>query len=248
MNRDRATHITIWQPNVNKSLTVQSNFLHQLNPDIYNLTAIQEPYLDHNHNLHTTHHWYTLYPKEHYTSPTCTRLLLLVNKWLATDAWTQIDFELLDIMVVQLHMQHGKILIINLYNDLGHQPSLKQTIQKLWHRMHMEGRAATSEHNSHLFTRPNLEKGQVLIEPAADLDMQMTLPKNTPTLWALATGNYMQPDNIFISTLLTNALTYYFTIPEEQLARTDHIPIVTKLDIGVDTQMTSPCPNFRRAS
>jgi len=88
----------------------------------------------------------------------------------------------------------------------------------------MEGKATTSEHtvwlgdfnfhhplwdeecNSHLFTRPNSEKAQVLIDAAADLDMQMSLPNNTLTLWALTTSNYMWPNSIFISTSLTNTL------------------------------------------
>src|SRR5882724_7146402 len=124
-NRARMPYITIRQQNINKSLTVQSNFLHQLNPDTCDLMAIQEPYLDHNHNSHATHHWYMLYPKEHYISPARTRSLLLVNKQLATDTWTQIDFESSDIKAVALNMQQGKILIINLYNDVEHQHGLK---------------------------------------------------------------------------------------------------------------------------
>ena len=119
----------------------QSNFLHQLNPDTSDLAAIQEPYLDHNHNLRATHHWYTLYPKEHYTAPALTRSLLLVNNQLASDAWTQIDFESLDTTVVTLHMQQDKVLIINVYNDVEHQHSLKQVIHKLWSRACMGSRA-----------------------------------------------------------------------------------------------------------
>ena len=88
----------------------------------------------------------------------------------------------------------------------------------------------------------------MLIDAAADLDMQMTLPKNTLTLQALTTSNYMWLDNVFISTSLTNALTCCCTLPEEQPARTDPIPIITELDIGVDTQTTLLHPNFRRSN
>jgi len=49
---------------------MQSNFLHQLDPNTYNLGAVQELYLDHLHNSCTTSHWYTIYPKEHFISPT----------------------------------------------------------------------------------------------------------------------------------------------------------------------------------
>src|SRR5882724_6197256 len=103
------------------------------------------------------------------------------------------------------------------------------------------------ECNSHLFMRLNLEKSQELIDAVADLDMQMTLPKNTLTLWALATGNYMQPDNVYLSTSHISTLTCCCMLPGECPLRTDHIPIVTELDIGVDTQIVTLHPNFRRA-
>ena len=77
--RDRAAQITIHQQNTNKSLVMQSDFLHQLDPTVYNLAAIQELYMDHNHNSCTGPHWYTIYPKEHYFHSSKTRSLLLVN-------------------------------------------------------------------------------------------------------------------------------------------------------------------------
>jgi len=73
----------------------------------------------------------------------------------------------------------------------------------------------------HLFTRGNLEKSQVLIDAAAEFDMQMALPKNTPTLQALSMGNYMRLDKVFISTPLINHVMRCCTSPEEQPARTD---------------------------
>jgi len=168
-------------------------------------------------------------------------------------------------MVVTLHTQWDKVLIINLYNDMEHQHSLKQVIHQLWRRACMRSGAIRlehtiwlsdfnlhhplwdKEHNSHLFMRPNLEKSQVLIDAAAELNMQMTLPKDTPKLQALVTRNYMWLDNIFLSTLLTNTLTCCCMLPGEPPMIMDHIPIVTELDIGVDTQIIMPCPNLRRA-
>ena len=57
----------------------------------------------------------------------------------------------------------------------------------------------------------------------------------------------MQLDNVFLSTSLTNTLTHHCMLLGECLARTDHIPIVTELEMGVDTQIIIPCPNLRRA-
>ena len=76
LTRSRDWGLSIRQQNVNKSLIMQSDFLHQLNPDTYDFTAIQELYLDSNHNSHATNHWYTVYPKEHYMMPSWTRAQL----------------------------------------------------------------------------------------------------------------------------------------------------------------------------
>jgi len=142
MSRERENHLMIQQQNVNKSLTTQSDFLHQLNPNTYNLTTIQEPYLDHNHNSCATHQWYTLYPKQHYLTPSCMRSLLLVNKGIATDTWTQVDFGLPDIMVVLIQTGHGKVLVTNIYNDTEQQQALHQKIQTIWNRECTSGASA----------------------------------------------------------------------------------------------------------
>ena len=78
--RQRNKHLTIRQQNVNKSLIAQSDLLHHLDPEIYDFTAIQEPYLDRNHNSQANHNWFTVYPKEHYTNPSKTRSIMLVNR------------------------------------------------------------------------------------------------------------------------------------------------------------------------
>jgi len=79
------------------------------------------------------------------------------------------------------------------------------------------------EINTHLFMRVNLEKSQVLIGAASEFDIQMALPKNMPTLQALSMGNYMRPDNVFISTPLINHIMKCCTAPGERPARSDHI-------------------------
>ena len=77
---------------------MQSDLLHQLNSDVYDFTTIQEPYLDSNHNSHANHHWYTVYPKEHYVMLLWMRSIILVNKWLATNTWSQVDMGSPDMM------------------------------------------------------------------------------------------------------------------------------------------------------
>jgi len=76
--------------------------LHILDPDEYDIATIQEPYLDHTHNSRASPNWYSLYPKEHYAKPEDTRSLLLINRRIQTNNWTQIDFASSDMTAVQM--------------------------------------------------------------------------------------------------------------------------------------------------
>ena len=111
-------HLKIRQQNLNKSLTAQSEMLQQLVPHEYDIATIQEPYLDFNHNSCTSHNWYTLYPKEHYAKPNKTRLLLLINKSMPTNKWSQVNFASSNMMAIQIQTPVSPLLLINLYNNL----------------------------------------------------------------------------------------------------------------------------------
>src|SRR5882724_738284 len=170
-----------------------------------------------------------LYPKVHYTDPARTRSLMLVNKRIVTDTWSQIDLGSSDITVVQLQTEIGKVLIINMFNEGSQQLAIKWAItvmrQRTWaghnghNRLHIghtiwlgdfnlhhpmwdEGR------NSHLFTRENLDKSQLLIDMIAELNLQMALPKDVPMLHMLEMGNYTRPDNIIISSSLADTIVH----------------------------------------
>ena len=87
--------------------------------------------MDHLHNLHATPHWFTVYPKEHYTNAGKTQLLLLVNRHIATDTWSQEDFGSSNMTAVQVCTAAGKILIVNMYSDNTWQAGMKQVLQVL---------------------------------------------------------------------------------------------------------------------
>jgi len=110
--------IKIRQQNLNKSLTAQSDMLQLLDPDEYDIAAIQEPYLNHNHNSCASRNWFTLYLKEHYAKPNKTRSLMLINKRIPTNKWTQIDLTLSDMTAIQMQTPLGSIILINMYNDV----------------------------------------------------------------------------------------------------------------------------------
>src|SRR5882724_6500965 len=191
----RMMKLHIRQQNTNKSLVAQSDFLHHLDPNIYDIGAIQEPYLDQCHNSHVNHNWYTIYPKEHYTNPASTRSLILINKRLAMDTWSQVNLGSSDITAVQLHMVRGKLLIINMYNEGRQQQGMKQAMQSLRAREWCDNASTSDRHiiwvsdfnlhhlmwdegrNSHLFMRENLEKSQHLIDAITEFNLQMALLK-----------------------------------------------------------------------
>src|SRR5882724_1134310 len=110
--------IKIRQQNLNKSLTTHSDMLQLLDLDEYDIAAIQEPYLDHNHNSHASHNWFTIYPKEHYTTPNKTRSIMLINKRILTNNWSQIDLASSDMTAIQMQTCSGPVIIINMYNDV----------------------------------------------------------------------------------------------------------------------------------
>src|SRR5882724_9512806 len=125
--RAGANCLLICQRNVKKLLVAQGDLLNQLNPNNCDIAAIQEPYLDANHNSCATHHWYTIYPKEHYITPARTRSIILVNKWITTEAWVQVDLGSPDVTTVSIKMGRGRVLLINLYNDNKQQQGLRRT-------------------------------------------------------------------------------------------------------------------------
>ena len=188
---------------MNKSLVAQGDLLNQLNPNDYDIAAIQGPYLDTNHNSCATHHWYKIYPKEHYITLDHTRSIILVNRWIATNAWVQVDLGSSDLTTVSVNTGRGRMLLINIYNDNEQQWGLGQTAQFCWERVqdawlsdptehmvllgnfNLHHLLLDKEHNMHLFTRSNLEKSQALIDILAEFNLQMVLPKDNPTLQVL---------------------------------------------------------------
>ena len=82
--------------------------------------------------------------------------------------------------------------------------------------------------------RQNLERAQVLIDMMAEFDLQMALPNDIPTLQALATGNHTRPENAFISSQIMGYITKCTTLPDERPERSDHIPVITEIDISLE--------------
>ena len=116
-------------------LIAQEDLLHRLKPKQYDIAVIQEPYLNHHHNSHTSLHWYKVYPKEHYINWEKMRTIILVATKISTDSWTQIDFHSSNIRAIQIQTVEGKVLIINIYSDNAHLGAVNKTLQVMRERM-----------------------------------------------------------------------------------------------------------------
>jgi len=159
----------------------------------------------------------------------------------------------------------GRILIINMYNDIELQNGLTSSIQALHENQWMGNSVVRAEQtiwlgdfnlhhplwdkgrNTHLFMRGNLEKAQVLIDALAQLDLQMALPKDIPTLQALTTGNHTRPDNTFVSSPIAGHITKCTTMLDERPVRSDHFPVITEIDTSLEKREEPLQPKFKIA-
>ena len=108
--------------------------LQLLDPDEYDIATIQKPYIDHNHNSHASHNWFTLYPKEHYAIPNKTRSIMLMNKRILTNKWSQIDLTSSDVTAIQMQTLSGPLILISMYNDARNSEGVQKVMQYLQHK------------------------------------------------------------------------------------------------------------------
>ena len=53
------------------------------------------------------------------------RSIILVNKWLVTNTWSQVDIGSLDMTALAINTGRGKVLLTNMYNEIGQQQGLE---------------------------------------------------------------------------------------------------------------------------
>ena len=258
--------ITIWQQNVNKSPTCQHTLLSNttlVKHDIA-IIALQEPVINPFNNTIASKDWITVYPSTHHTHPNKTRTLTLINTAVSTDAWEQIDFPSGDVTIIVLKGTWGKLSIFNIYNDCANSETIHQL--KLFHRLHSET-VETSEvgmahilwvgdFNRHhpcwdnpsdtrLFTTEAMKAATTLIEAVASLGLELALPSGIPTHFHNVTKKWSRLDQVFISDHSTDLIEACDTETRYRGAKTDHLPVVTKLNLAIPITQPSATRNFR---
>ena len=100
------------------------------------------------------------------------------------------------------------------------------------------------EHNSHLFTKVALNNAQKLLDLVADYGISQALPKDLPTLKSSSMGNWTRPDNIFCTNHSLKTLMLCTTDPDQRGPKTDHVPILTHLNLNIPLALDSGFRNY----
>src|SRR5882724_8944770 len=73
----------------------------------------------------------------------------------------------------------------------------------------------------------------------------MALPPGTPMLQSLATGNWTKVDNVFVSEGQVNCIVICNMDPWQRGPCTDHVPVLTMVELEVLVREEEACRNFR---
>jgi ribonuclease HI len=261
-----ADRLVIWQQNVNKSPTCQHTLLSNniLAKHNIGIVMLQEPVVNCFNNTIASKDWFTVYPTTHCAHPGKTRTLTLIRSTFSTDTWEQIDFPSGDVTITALKGEWGKLVIFNIYNDGEHNETISQL--KNFHRSrpdvvgheeagttHILWAGDFNRHHPHwdnpndtrLFTPDALRAAEVLIEAVASLGLELALPSGILTHVHNVTKKWTRLDQVFISEHSTNLVETCDTETRFRSIKTDHLPVITTLNLNIQIEQPTATRNFR---
>jgi len=259
-------HIAVWQQNVNKSRICQHNILsnNELVSKGISIIALQEPAIDANGFTLALKDWTPIYPTLHHKTDSTTRAVTLIKASIKTDSWKQIDFPSCDVMVIQLKGEWGKLTVVNVYNDCQNNKTIR-----LLTNFHNSNQAEITQTNSgaahilwvrdfnrhhpywddprdtRLFTTEATAAAEKLIKAIADIGLDLALPSGIPTHVHNVTKLWSRLDQVFISDHSENLLISCDAQPDQRGVNTDHLPILTELNLKADVAPEEEIHNFR---
>ena len=255
--------LRIWQQNLNNSLAAQHSLINGPIATKWDVLAIQEPAIDRNIGLTKANsHWRVVYPTHKFTQDSRPRAVTLINAKLSTNYWKQIPFPSRDVVITQFTGTQGTCTLFNIYNDGTHDKTIDELEGFLAANIR-EVRPTENDHmiwlgdfnrhhplwdeerNHHLFTNSALEAAQKLINLLADYSMVQTLPKDLPTLQSSSSGNWTRPDNVFCTNHSEPLIMLCTTDPDQRGPKTDHVPILTRIDLDVPLAPDADFRNYR---
>jgi len=229
-----------------------------------NIVALQEPAIDPQGFTLAARDWTPIYPSLHRKTESNTRAVTFIRANLSSDSWKQLDFPSVDVTAVQLKGAWGKLTIVNVYNDGGNDDTVR-LLSEFHHRNRAEIEQSDSgvahtlwlgDFNRHhpywddpndvrLFTSEATRAAEKLIEAVADAGLDLALPSGTPTHRHNVTKKWSRLDQVFISDHSENTITTCDTQPDQWGINTDHLPILTDMNLRADTEEADEIPNFR---
>ena len=99
--------------------------------------------------------------------------------------------------------------------------------------------------DSRLFTRDSLEAAETLLKATAKLQLDMALPAGIPTHHHYVTKKWSRLDHVFVTENTTDIIISCEAKIEDKGLNTDHIPIVTKLDMTLGKTLETITNNYR---
>lgn len=260
MPESPSAHIRIWQQNLNKSLTSQLHLLNSARPTDWDIIILQEPWLG-QLGTRSSASWRVLYPDTHFIDRTKpTRSLIFVNVNIPTNSYEQLHFNTPDVTGLRITQGPHKVIVINVYNDCNNNDSVDAVSQFLSHHFpndhipddtHIILAGDFNRHHSWWEEDRNshLTSSEASLQPLLDtiyrFDLRMALPPKCPTLRALSTGNWTRPDNVWCTAHSLDLFIKCDTSPGLQGPNTDHVPILSTLDIPLTRYTSPPTRNFR---
>ena len=264
---DKSPYILkIWQQNVNKSRTCQHDLISsgRLAYEGVDIVALQEPKINELRGTVTAREWTVVYPSTHTSDPAKTRSIILIRADIITDNWSQIDINSGDITAVRLRGRWGEIDIYNAYIDCIHDQGLEELAKTTRTHENRGGREPGQQahtlwlgdfnrHHPHwdnpadirLFTREALASAEKLISEVANAGLEIALPPQRPTHRHNVTKKWSRLDQVFLSEHSMDALVACDTLRHTPGICTDHLPILTVLDLIIKHAPTKIVTNFR---
>ena len=259
-----AIRLRIWQQNLNTSPDAQHCVLS--GPDTareWDIIAIQEPTIDTKGNTRATPDWHVIYPTHRYTQAKRSRAITLVNKRINTNSWRQLPFPSADVVVIQFQGPFGKMTLFNIYNDGEKQdtpPVIRQFLDTsiqlvqptaedhmlLLGDINCHHTLWEEERNRHLCEPQTAQdNANAWIELLADYGLSQALPKDKPTLQSSSSQNWTRPDNVFCTDHTLSSFIVCDTAPRLRAPKTDHVPILSILDLEIPRATTTTAYNYR---
>ena len=258
--------LNIWQQNVNKSPACQHDLISsgKLIKAGINLITLQEPAINFYGKTIASRDWMPVYPTTHSENPAKSRSIILIRASICTENWTQIDFPSGDVTAIQLTGDWGKLTIFNVYNDCEHNRTT--ALLSKFHCEHADQLEKADQGSAHviwlgdfnrhhphwdshddtrLFTREAIKAAKALIEATAEAGLDMALPKGIPTHIHNVPKKWTRLDQVFISDHSMDLITACDTITTSRGINTDHLPILTKLDLATALTAETNTHNFR---